>query len=53
MIIEAFKRCELNKVWGLIEGEWVHIKQEYIDHHKPQEGHEVLEHPSAPVLETK
>ena len=49
MIIEAFKRCELNKVWGLIEGEWVHIKEEYLSHHKPQVGHEIQDHPAAPI----
>ena len=49
MIIEAFKRCELNKVWGLIEGEWVHIKEEYLAHHKPQVGHEIQDHPAAPI----
>ena len=43
MKITAFKRCELNKVWAQIEGEWVHLKKEYLAHHKPQIGHEVNE----------
>jgi hypothetical protein len=57
MKITAFKRCELNKVWAQIEGEWVHLKEEYLAHHKPQIGHEVNEEhlnntssiPSTPV----